>query len=216
MHRIPLQCASLLPQHRKALCPKGCAVTGDLFPGASQEFIEITLVSQTAAAARHTWCEERKHLLKVSHAGAGSPVSQTSVQGECLRAGQLQDQGRKESASYWGSARPALPCCALCAPLPQPADVVVLAVPLTAQQPDEYPSAWYTSQSSQHCSSPAHSVAGALPLLQTQLCLAADMSLVQLCHSLFPISVPGPRFYKPSETVVLGPVSCIAAPISCS
>lgn len=72
------------------------AVTGDLFPvsrdsfpGASQEYTEITLVSQTAGAARHTWCEERKHLLKVSCAGTGSPVSPTSVRGECLRAGQL-------------------------------------------------------------------------------------------------------------------------------
>jgi len=84
-HRIPSRC-SPAPAASQSAAPKGlrgaimgCAVTGVHFPGAPQECVEITPVSQTASAARHAWCEERKHLPKVSRAGAGSPVSPTSV-----------------------------------------------------------------------------------------------------------------------------------------
>lgn len=55
------------------------AVTGELFPGACQEHTEITLVSQTTGAARHTLCEERKHLPKVSCV-TGVPAS---APGQC-------------------------------------------------------------------------------------------------------------------------------------
>lgn len=192
------------------------AVTGKLFPGACQEYIEVIPVSQTARAARHTWCEERKHLQGklCRHWVTSVPKS---CAGECSRAGQLEDGGGKESAPCRGPAWSALPSSALC--------------PIRNQQ--TWVSSQLLSQPSSHMSTrvpgaglKVHSTAALLLAAQQEPCPSCRHGSAQLqtaplhmCRSIFPGSIPGlPRIWlcEQSETVGLACASHRAAHISCS
>lgn len=94
--------------------------------------------------------------------------------GELLKGRTAVGSRRAGVRPMQNPARPALLCSVA---LSQDWQMQALSVLLMAQWLVEYPGAWDMSQSSHRCSSPAHSTRRALPLLQTRLCLGADVSL---------------------------------------